>query len=131
MEVEVTQFRPGLPGLLLVHRSAQVDDVDPPTESIVKVAEEAKAKGISGIPYFLLPRHELQLRPLFERIPELGDINQRQMGDCWFLAALAAIITLGTGHAIRLMMAEHRRVRLRAPVGHGARCPTSSGCTRA
>jgi hypothetical protein len=115
LEVEVTQYRSGLAGLLLVNRSAQVDDVDPPTESIVKIAEEAKAKGISGIPYFLFPRHELQPRPLFERIPELGDINQRQLPDCWFLASLAAIITMGTGHAIRLMMAdvgEYAYVRL-------------------
>jgi hypothetical protein len=36
--------RSGLAGLLLVNRSAQVDDVDLPTESIVKIAEEAKAR---------------------------------------------------------------------------------------
>jgi hypothetical protein len=124
--MEVTQSLGQLEGLLMVHRSAQVDDVDPPSESIVKVAEETKAKGISGIPYFMLPKHELQLRPLFEQLPQLGDINQRQMGDCWFLAALAAIITMGTGHVIRLMMCgmgEHAYVRLwdRAQMPHFVR----------
>jgi hypothetical protein len=99
--------QPGGPdGLLLVPSNAQVEEVEPDPGSINQVAEDLRTKGLKEIPYsiFLFPRHETQRRRLFERLPELGDINQQQMGDCWFLAALAAIVTLGTGNAIKLMM---------------------------
>jgi hypothetical protein len=44
--------------------------------------------------------------PLFLRNPALGDIVQQQLGNCWFLAALAAIVHLGTGDAVRRMMCD-------------------------
>ena len=47
-----------------------------------------------------MPIHQ----PLFPTLPEVTDINQHNMGDCWFLAALAAIVAMGSGEAIKLMM---------------------------
>jgi hypothetical protein len=97
-------------GLLpLPHRGARVDRVAPAGATIAEVAAMAKAAGVAWISASeteLRPQHRLQHRPLFERLPELGDIHQHQMGDCWFLAALAAIAHAGTGHAIELMMRE-------------------------
>jgi hypothetical protein len=93
-------------GLLLIPYEAQVEPVDPVPGSVVPVVEDLKSKGVKGIPSSdkLYPEHRRQRRRLFERLPELGDINQRQLGDCWFLAALAAIVHPGTGHAIEFMM---------------------------
>jgi hypothetical protein len=102
--VEVPDASFGPDGLLMFSRNEKVEPVDPDPGSIVEVAEALKAKGVKEIPYFLFPKHRLQRRRLFDRLPELGDINQRQMGDCWFLAALAAIVGLGTGNAVKLMM---------------------------
>lgn len=97
-------------GLLpLPHRGARVDRVAPAGATIAEVAAMAKAAGVAWISASeteLRPQHRLQHRPLFERLPELGDIHQHQMGDCWFLAALAAIVHLGTGDAVRRMMCD-------------------------
>jgi hypothetical protein len=125
--VEFPEARLGPDGLLLVPSAAQVEEVEPDPGSIIPVVEDLKAKGFD-VPFSILlfPKHEIQHRRLFERHPELGDINQRQMGDCWFLAALAAIVALGTGNAIKLMMCgigDYAYVRLwdRAQMPHFVR----------
>jgi hypothetical protein len=126
----------GLPNLLLPPaEGVKVDAVAPAPSSIVPVVEALRRKGYRGLPADmrrLEPRHVPQVlpahqrpahvppgrplyEPLFRRIPELGDINQQQLGDCWFLAALAAIVHAGTGNAIRRMLCDsydHAYVRL-------------------
>jgi hypothetical protein len=124
--VEFPEVRDGPDGLLLLPRDAKVEAVDPDPGSIVEVTEDLRTnKGVKEVPYpiFLFPKHQRQQRRLFEHLPVLGDINQRQMGDCWFLAALAAIVGLGTGNAIKWMMSgqgDHAYVRLwdRAQMPH-------------
>jgi hypothetical protein len=92
--------------LPLPYTGARVVRVDP---GIAGLAERARKKGLgSRLPadLDLKPRHVPTGKPLFEHLPALGDINQNQLGDCWFLAALAAIVHAGTGYAIELMMRE-------------------------
>jgi Calpain family cysteine protease len=46
--------------------------------------------------------------PLFAHEPTITDINQENIGDCWFLAALAAILRCKDGSdAIQGMMRDH------------------------
>jgi hypothetical protein len=54
--------------------------------------------------HFLYPEHRPQHRPLFQRTPNLEDINQNNLGDCGFLAALAAIIHAGSGAFFEMIM---------------------------
>jgi hypothetical protein len=92
--------------LPLPHTGARVVRVNP---GIIGLAEKARRKGLgSHLPadLDLKPRHVRTGKPLFEHLPALGDINQNQLGDCWFLAALAAIVHAGTGYAIELLMRE-------------------------
>jgi hypothetical protein len=88
----------------MVPREAKIIDVDVDPSSITPAAERAQSMGVD-LPLILWPTHtDVTEQKLFERDPELGDIHQNQMGDCWFLAALAAIRHMGGPLIIKLLM---------------------------
>lgn len=87
-------------GLLMVPRDATIVDldVDPST-----AREVARGVGVS-VSVFSPPKHTPVTGDLFPRDPAITDVNQRQMGNCWFLSALAEILHLGGPLIIKSMM---------------------------
>ena len=97
-------------GNLLIDRSEKVIDLDVDPSSIAALAKETAERGYKvGNLLSLGAKHVHRYDdPMFTRDPVLADINQNQMGDCWFLAALAAILHVGGPLAIGLMIFGYR-----------------------
>ena len=97
-------------GLLSIPSEARVVRVAPSGESIIEVIKDSKDTRWEQFrnSNLLFPEHVPQSGPLFVGTPELKDIGQRQLGDCWFLAALAAIVHAASGSFFQLIMCGGR-----------------------
>src|SRR5215216_6187707 len=88
-------------GVLTVPRGVRLEGVGPRAKSIERIARQHL--DLQGpVDKLLAPRkigarHEPIRGPLFSTLPVIADINQHNMGNCWFLSALAAIVGMGTG----------------------------------
>jgi hypothetical protein len=96
-------------GLLRVPQDHLPVRVRPPAGTVRPVARgvfELQGQRRAMLPFDarLNPHHVPRHEPLFQGDPVLADMQQQHIGDCWFLSALAAIVGVGTGKAIMLMM---------------------------
>jgi hypothetical protein len=82
----------------------RVVEFAPDPQTIVPIAKDRAARHGEGLPFWLHVRHASRSEPLFRDTPKLSDVSQGNLGDCGLLASLAAIVYLGTGHAVKLMM---------------------------
>jgi hypothetical protein len=127
--IDFVPVAPGgdLDGLLDVPAQARLERVGPPSATVKPIA--AKHVPHTGARGFLekltmTAKHTpLPAQYLFPNVPRLEDIGQQQLGDCWFLASLAAIVAMGSGWAIKYMMRswgedpDYAIVRLYDPSG--------------